>query len=99
MAAVANPAHILYVPPPLWGVAWTIASALGMIVGIITQTGMRADVALGSTAVLVVYFGFAYRADKHVWKKLKLKYWDGAPKPPFHVTKGIVPQGPWNRFT
>lgn len=98
LGAVAYPAHLLYVPPPLWGVAFGIASFFGAVVGIITDSGMRTEVVFAIVIPLIILFGILYRKDKFVWKRWKTRFFDGKPFPPFRVTKNLCPQSSVNRF-
>ncbi len=100
MGAVAYPPHLLYVPPELWGIAIIAGSTIGMLAGVIGNTGVRADLAFLVAAPMLVYFGIRFRRDKHVAKRWLAKYLRGLPRPPIFRTLNLRGgmKGQWNLF-
>ena len=90
LAAVAYPPHLLYVPPPLWGVLCGVSAICAILIGIVTGEGPRVDAAFAVFFPLFIWVAFKYRKDRHIWKRWSMKYVLGAPVPPYRGTVNLL---------
>lgn len=98
LPAIAYPAHLLYVPPPLWGVNCAVWTIVSIAVGQALHTVFEPEIVLIGGIPTHLWLMWTYRRNPFCWEEWVARYLKAEPMAGIRRTTNLQPRRGVNRF-